>query len=98
MPVLRRGFSRAREIGTESSEGSFAILFTATLPVLAKHSKSLNLLDSIVGVDRMQRNFGPMRARHWHCQRELPAAARKSELPLSRFPPPLARACNRAGP
>jgi hypothetical protein len=29
--------------------------------VLAKHSKSLNLLDSIsVGVDRMQRNFGPM--------------------------------------
>ena len=31
-------------------------------PVLAKHSKSLNLLDSIsVGVDRMQRNFEPMR-------------------------------------
>src|SRR3954462_11773395 len=30
-------------------------------PVLAKHSKSLNLLDSIsVGVDRMQRNFAPM--------------------------------------
>jgi hypothetical protein len=30
-------------------------------PVLAKHSKSLNLLDSIsIGVDRMQRNFGPM--------------------------------------
>lgn len=30
-------------------------------PVLAKHSKSLNLLDSIsVGVDRMQRNFDPM--------------------------------------
>jgi len=29
--------------------------------VLAEHSKSLNLLDSIsVGVDRMQRNFGPM--------------------------------------
>jgi hypothetical protein len=28
---------------------------------LAKHSKSLNLLDSIsVGVDRMQRNFAPM--------------------------------------
>jgi hypothetical protein len=33
----------------------------AFTPVLAKHSKSLNLLDSIsVGVDRMQRNFGPM--------------------------------------
>jgi len=31
-------------------------------PVLAKHSKHLNLVDSIsVGVDRMQRNFEPMR-------------------------------------
>jgi len=31
-------------------------------PVLAKHSKSFSLLDSIsIGVDRMQRNFEPMR-------------------------------------
>ena len=31
-------------------------------PVLAKHSKSLSLIDCIsVGVDRMQRNFEPMR-------------------------------------
>jgi len=31
-------------------------------PVLAKHSKHLNLVDIIsVGVDRMQRNFEPMR-------------------------------------
>jgi hypothetical protein len=31
-------------------------------PVLAKHSKSFSLIDSIsVGVDRMQRNFEPMR-------------------------------------
>jgi len=31
-------------------------------PVLAKHSKNLNLVDIIsVGVDRMQRNFEPMR-------------------------------------
>jgi hypothetical protein len=31
-------------------------------PVLAKHSKSFALVDSIsVGVDRMQRNFEPMR-------------------------------------
>jgi hypothetical protein len=31
-------------------------------PVLAKHSKSLSLVDCIsVGVDRMQRNFEPMR-------------------------------------
>jgi hypothetical protein len=30
-------------------------------PVLAKHSKSFSLIDCIsVGVDRMQRNFGPM--------------------------------------
>jgi hypothetical protein len=37
------------------------IVHGAFTPVLAKHSKSLNLLDSIsVGVDRMQRNFGPM--------------------------------------
>jgi len=31
-------------------------------PVLAKHSKSFSLMDCIsVGVDRMQRNFEPMR-------------------------------------
>ena len=31
-------------------------------PVLAKHSKSFSLIDYIsVGVDRMQRNFEPMR-------------------------------------
>src|SRR6476660_10045380 len=30
-------------------------------PVLAKHTKSFNLIDTIsVGVDRMQRNFAPM--------------------------------------
>jgi len=33
-------------------------------PVLAKHSKSFSLIDCIaVGVDRMQRNFDPMRRR-----------------------------------
>jgi hypothetical protein len=31
-------------------------------PVLAKHSKSFSLVDCVsVGVDRMQRNFEPMR-------------------------------------
>jgi uncharacterized protein YqkB len=31
-------------------------------PVLAKHSKSFSLIDCMsVGVDRMQRNFEPMR-------------------------------------
>jgi hypothetical protein len=30
-------------------------------PVLAKHSKSFNLIDTLaVGVDRLQRNFEPM--------------------------------------
>jgi hypothetical protein len=34
----------------------------AFTPVLAKHSKSFSLVDAIsVGVDRMQRNFEPMR-------------------------------------
>ena len=38
---------------------AFAGVFT---PVLAKHSKSFSLIDCIaVGVDRMQRNFDPMR-------------------------------------
>jgi hypothetical protein len=32
------------------------------IPVLAKHSKSFSLIDCIsVGMDRMQRNFDPMR-------------------------------------
>ena len=38
-------------------------------PVLAKHSKSFSLIDCIsVGVDRMQRNFEPMRKQveAWH--------------------------------
>ena len=42
-------------------------------PVLAKHSKSFSLVDSIsIGVDRMQRNFEPM-------QRQI-AAWRQNEL------------------
>jgi hypothetical protein len=48
-------------------------------PVLAKHSKNFSLEDSLsVGVDRMQRNFEPMR-RHVDCWRALqlsPAAAK----------------------
>ena len=42
---------------------SFAVLAIGGVftPVLAKHSKSLSLIDCIsVGVDRMQRNFEPM--------------------------------------
>src|SRR5881296_1110841 len=39
-------------------------------PVLAKHSKNFSLVDSIaIGVDRMQRNFEPMRQHieEWRC-------------------------------
>jgi len=39
-------------------------LSQAFTPVLAKHSKSFSLIDCVsVGVDRMQRNFEPMRKR-----------------------------------
>jgi hypothetical protein len=32
-------------------------------PVLAKHAKSLNLIDTLaVGVDRIQRNFEPLQS------------------------------------
>jgi hypothetical protein len=38
------------------------IVPSAFTPVLAKHSKSFSLIDSLsIGVDRMQRNFEPMR-------------------------------------
>jgi hypothetical protein len=51
--------SRRTSILTESKSGNIAGVFT---PVLAKHSKSFSLIDCIsVGVDRMQRNFEPIR-------------------------------------
>ena len=48
-------------------------------PVLAKHSKSFNLVDAIaVGVDRMQRNFEPMRAQveRWQTAQVTDATAK----------------------
>jgi hypothetical protein len=50
-------------------------------PVLAKHSKSFSLIDCIsVGVDRMQRNFEPMRKQVEAWQRsELADVAAKAE-------------------
>jgi hypothetical protein len=48
-------------------------------PVLAKHSKHFSLEDSLsVGVDRMQRNFEPMRqlVETWRAQQLSPAAAK----------------------
>ena len=45
---------------TASASGK--IVPSALTPVLAKHSKSYSLIDCVsVGVDRMQRNFEPMR-------------------------------------
>jgi hypothetical protein len=44
------------------------IVSGAFTPVLAKHSKSFNLIDTLaVGVDRIQRNFEPMQRQveHW---------------------------------
>jgi hypothetical protein len=42
--------------------GSEHIVSGVFTPVLAKHSKSFSLIDCVsVGVDRMQRNFDPMR-------------------------------------
>ena len=64
-------------------------------PLLAEHSKSFSLVDAIsVGVDRMQRNFEPMRQQveTW-CQTELSTVTAKiiiyqafieSELEVSR--------------
>lgn len=48
-------------------------------PVLAKHSKNFSLEDTLsIGLDRMQRNFEPMRRQVevWRTQQLSPAAAR----------------------
>jgi hypothetical protein len=48
-------------------------------PLLAKHSKSFSLVDAIsVGVDRMQRNFEPMRRQveTWRAQQLTSATAK----------------------
>ena len=48
-------------------------------PVLAKHSKNFSLQDSLsIGVDRMQRNFEPMRRQveGWRAQQLSTAAAK----------------------
>ena len=56
-----RRSSASRKSKTHGAE-SGNIVTGAFTPVLAKHSKSFSLIDCIsVGVDRMQRNFEPMR-------------------------------------
>jgi hypothetical protein len=51
------------QLSTQSQHAEyFPSAWQAGTPVLAKHSKSFSLIDCIsVGVDRMQRNFEPMR-------------------------------------
>ena len=53
-PGRRRSHVSSVELGK--------IVLGVFTPVLAKHSKSFSLIDCVsVGVDRMQRNFEPMR-------------------------------------
>jgi hypothetical protein len=52
----------ARFLGVGGSARKHVALPSVFTPVLAKHSKSFSLVDCLsVGVDRMQRNFEPMR-------------------------------------
>jgi hypothetical protein len=53
---------RVRVVEPHSFRNSETLSRACFTPVLAKHSKSFSLIDCIsVGVDRMQRNFEPMR-------------------------------------
>jgi hypothetical protein len=60
----------------------------AFTPVLAKHSKSFSLVDCIsVGVDRMQRNFQPMRRQveAWQRSELTDVTAKLGEFLEARF-------------
>ena len=62
MPVS--GYESASErSGLHAATQNFGNIVPGVFtPVLAKHSKSFSLIDCVsVGVDRMQRNFEPMR-------------------------------------
>jgi hypothetical protein len=59
-------------------EGIFCVPGAYT-PVLAKHSKHFSLEDSLaIGVDRMQRNFGPLKqlVEEWRAMQLSTAAAK----------------------
>jgi|SRR5215469_12555041 len=78
-------------------EGRFAkaqlgnIVPSVFTPVLAKHSKSFSLIDCVsVGVDRMQRNFEPMRKQVEEWQRsELTDVAAKVVVIYKAFVGPI---------
>jgi hypothetical protein len=73
--------------GASSPSVSFAVLGAFT-PVLAKHSKSFSLVDCIsVGVDRMQRNFEPMRKQveAWQRSELTDVTAKLGEFLEARF-------------
>src|SRR3974390_665684 len=58
----KRARSRVVRMVCGADYGTFHIVPGVFTPVLAKHSRSFSLIDCIsAGVDRMQRNFEPMR-------------------------------------
>jgi hypothetical protein len=64
---------------SRNAGGCFPIVPGVFTPVLAKHSKNFSLQDSLaIGVDRMQRNFEPMRRQteHWRAQQLSSASAK----------------------
>lgn len=64
----RETICRKRRPKILSSDDLCHIVPRAFTPVLAKHSKSFSLIDCVsMGVDKMQRNFGPMQRQveHW---------------------------------
>ena len=63
---IRNSHDKSLRLGLTSGLRVFVCSNTAFsgefTPVLAKHTKSFNLIDTLsVGVDRIQRNFEPMR-------------------------------------
>jgi hypothetical protein len=61
-PAIGLKLGRTSESSSTIRAEYFRIVTAAFTPVLAKHSKSFSLIDCVsVGVDRMQRNFVPMR-------------------------------------
>lgn len=55
-------WSRSQLRGEDSRDADYGNIVSGTFtPVLAKHTKSFNLIDTLsVGVDRIQRNFEPL--------------------------------------
>jgi hypothetical protein len=71
---------RSPLLGSQKSREFGNIVPGVFTPVLAKHTKSFNLVDTLsVGVDRIQRNFEPMQ-RHFESWRETQIADAQAKL------------------